>query len=60
MYISLNRLQAELEDMKSRWESHLSELSHGTASKDVELETPRENEVRLKTELIQRKHDIER
>ena len=46
--------------MKSRWESHLSELSHGAASKDVELEALRENEVRLKTELIQRKQDIER
>ena len=46
--------------MKSYWESHLSELSHETASKDVELETLRENEVRVKTELLQRKHYIER
>ena len=46
--------------MKSRWESHLSEISHGSASRDAELQTLRENETRLKTELIQRKHDIER
>ncbi len=46
--------------MKSRWDVHLSEATRDDVSKDVEIQTLRDNEMRLKTELIQRKHDIER
>ncbi len=54
------RLKDELIDVKSRWESHLSEVAHGTINKDVELDSLRESEQKIKSELMQRKEDIKR
>ena len=56
----LYRMENELIDIKSRWESHISEISRSNVDRDVELETLRESVGQLNTELSQRKQDIDR
>lgn len=55
-----HRLQEELYQQKERWEKQIVDVSRSQVSKDVELQRLRENEEKLKSELLQRKQDIER
>ena len=54
------RLEAEMSDLKSRWESDVAERSRENVARDVELITLRDTDVRLREQLSQRKHDIDR
>lgn len=54
------RLQEELYQQKERWEKQIVDISRSQVSKDVELQRLKENEEKLKSELLQRKQDIER
>jgi len=47
-------------DLKSRWESDIAERSRETVSRDIELNTLRDADAKLRAELTQRKHDVER
>ena len=46
--------------MRESREKQLSEVSRSQVNKDVELQTLKENEDRLKSDLQQRKQDVER
>ena len=54
------RLESQLKDIQSQWESYLSNTSKATVSKDVELQRLKEDEERIKIDLMQRKEDIDR
>ena len=54
------RLQEELYQQKERWDKQIVDVSRSQVSKDVELQRLKENEEKLKSELLQRKQDIER
>ena len=54
------RLEAELSDVKLRWESDVAERSRENVARDVELTTLRDTDAKLRAELTQRKHDIDR
>lgn len=58
--VQAEKLQDELCAMKDKWEKQLTNASRGQVNKDLELEALRENEAKLKSDLIQRKEDIER
>jgi hypothetical protein len=53
-------MENELLDIKSRWESHIANISRSNVDRDVELETLRENVGQIKADLAQRKQDIDR
>ncbi|KAJ8319441.1 hypothetical protein KUTeg_004532 [Tegillarca granosa] len=58
--LQIEKLHDEINQMKQKWDKHLVDMSKNQVSKDVELETLRENEERIKSELLQKKEDIER
>lgn len=58
--IDIFRLQEELYQQKERWDKQIVDVSRSQVSKDVELQRLKENEEKLKSELLQRKQDIER
>ncbi|XP_052689655.1 coiled-coil domain-containing protein 57-like [Crassostrea angulata] len=58
--LQIEKLQEELYQQKERWEKQIVDVSRSQVSKDVELQRLRENEEKLKSELLQRKQDIER
>eukprot|EP00105_Crassostrea_gigas_P017732 XP_011435624.1 PREDICTED: coiled-coil domain-containing protein 57 [Crassostrea gigas] len=58
--LHIEKLQEELYQQKERWEKQIVDVSRSQVSKDVELQRLRENEEKLKSELLQRKQDIER
>jgi len=55
-----SRLQSEMSDLKSRWESDVAERSRENVARDVELNTLRDTDATFRAELSQRKHDIDR
>ena len=60
MFLLISRLTGELNELKSRWELHMSEMSKSNVHRDVELEALREQVGQLRMELNERKLDIER
>ena len=56
----LYRLEGEISDLKRRWELDVAERSRESVARDVELNTLRDAEVKLRAELSQRKHDVDR
>ena len=54
------RLEGELSDLKLRWESDVAERSRENVARDVELNTLRDTDVKLRAELSQRKLDVDR
>jgi len=54
------RLEGEISDLKLRWESDIAERSRENVARDVELNTLRDTDVKLRGELSQRKQDIDR
>jgi hypothetical protein len=54
------RLEEEMSDLKLRWESNVAEMSRDNVARDLELKALRDNESKIRVELEQRKHDIER
>ncbi|XP_022315255.2 coiled-coil domain-containing protein 57-like [Crassostrea virginica] len=58
--LQIEKLQEELYQQKERWDKQIVDVSRSQVSKDVELQRLKENEEKLKSELLQRKQDIER
>jgi len=49
-----------MSDLKLQWESDIAERSRENVARDVELNTLRDTDFKLRAELSERKHDIER
>ena len=56
----LCRLKEEIQQLQSRWDSNIKEMSHDAVTRDVELEAAHEEINRLKSDLAQRKDDLDR
>ena len=56
----LKRLEQSVSDMKTKLEKASEEFSRLTVAKDVELETLHQQEAKFRSELAQRKDDLER
>jgi len=54
------RLQEEIASLKEKWDKQITTVSRGQVTKDLELQALRENEEKLKSDLLQRKQDMER
>ena len=54
------RLHKSVSELKSKLDNEREEYSRLTVAKDVELETLHQQEAKLRTELAQRKDDLER
>ena len=54
------RLKEEIQQLQSRGDRHLKEMSHDAVTRDVELQNAREEISRLKTDLMQRRDDLDR
>lgn len=54
------RFEAEISDIKARWERHVAEISHDSVTKVVHMSALHEAEEAMKDELLRRKQDIER
>lgn len=53
-----DRLQNELLDLKTRWDTHVKDMSRDAVTRDVELQGAQEEISRLRSELAQRKDDL--
>ncbi|XP_074928047.1 coiled-coil domain-containing protein 57 isoform X1 [Chelonoidis abingdonii] len=56
----IEKLQGELTTLKASWDSHLAQISKETVSKDLQIQSLHEEEVKLRTELIRFQQDVER
>lgn len=54
------RLETELHDLQERWDKQMSELSHKQVSQDLAVQAIHDNEDKLKSELTQRREDLQR
>ena len=54
------RLKEEIQQLQSRWDSNIKEMSRDAVTRDVELEAAHEEINRLKSDLAQRKDDLDR
>nr|XP_042696824.1 coiled-coil domain-containing protein 57 isoform X5 [Chrysemys picta bellii] len=54
------KLQRELTTLKTSWDSHLAQISKETVSKDLQIQSLHEEEVKLRAELARFQQDIER
>ena len=54
------RLQDELGQQKDKWDRQIIDVSRSQVNKDIELQALRENEDKLKADILQKKQDIER
>lgn len=57
---AIYRMEAEIAEIKTRWEHYVTEMSRDSVTRDVHLNALREAEEGLKDELVRRKQDIER
>ncbi|KAH9514404.1 hypothetical protein Btru_025159 [Bulinus truncatus] len=58
--IQVENLKEEIKSIKEKWDRHIAELSREHVNQDLELSTALEEQRRLKSELEQRKEDLER
>nr|XP_042696823.1 coiled-coil domain-containing protein 57 isoform X4 [Chrysemys picta bellii] len=56
----IEKLQRELTTLKTSWDSHLAQISKETVSKDLQIQSLHEEEVKLRAELARFQQDIER
>ncbi|XP_030390090.1 coiled-coil domain-containing protein 57 isoform X3 [Gopherus evgoodei] len=56
----IEKLQGELTTLKTSWDSHLAQISKETVSKDLQIQSLHEEEVKLRTELSKFQQDVER
>ncbi|XP_043353522.1 coiled-coil domain-containing protein 57 isoform X2 [Dermochelys coriacea] len=56
----IEKLQEELTTLKRSWDSHLAQISKETVSKDLQIQSLHEEEVKLRAELARFQQDIER
>ncbi|XP_075760350.1 coiled-coil domain-containing protein 57 isoform X2 [Pelodiscus sinensis] len=56
----IEKLEGELTTLKTRWDSHLAQISKDTVSKDLQIQSLHEEKVKLKAELARFQKDIER
>lgn len=54
------RLNDEIVQLKEKWDKQIVEVSRSQVNKDIEVQTRRENEEKLRAEINQKKQDIER
>lgn len=54
----IEKLQNELLDLKTRWDTHVKDMSRDAVTRDVELQGAQEEISRLRSELAQRKDDL--
>ena len=50
----------EIVQLKEKWDKQIVEVSRSQVNKDIEVQTLRENEEKLKADINQKKQDIER
>ena len=55
-----SRLHDELGQQKDKWDRQIIDVSRSQVNKDIELQALRENEDKLKADILQKKQDIER
>ncbi|KYO20464.1 coiled-coil domain-containing protein 57 isoform B [Alligator mississippiensis] len=56
----IEKLQEELVTVKTRWDSHLSQVSKETVSKDLQVQSLCEEDVKLRAQLARFQQDIDR
>uniref|UniRef100_A0A452HM20 Uncharacterized protein n=1 Tax=Gopherus agassizii TaxID=38772 RepID=A0A452HM20_9SAUR len=56
----IEKLQGELTTLKTSWDSHLAQISKETVSKDLQIQSLHEEEMKLRTELSKFQQDVER
>ncbi|KAJ8283928.1 hypothetical protein COCON_G00027780 [Conger conger] len=56
----IQKLRTELETTRAGWDTHITQVSRDTVSKDVELQTLGEREGKLRAELQRSQEDVER
>ncbi|XP_039357341.1 coiled-coil domain-containing protein 57 isoform X4 [Mauremys reevesii] len=54
------KLQGELTTLKTSWDSHLAQISKETVSKDLQIQSLHEEEMKLRAELTRFQQDVER
>ncbi|XP_069511429.1 coiled-coil domain-containing protein 57 [Ambystoma mexicanum] len=57
---AIEKLQGEIQTVKSAWDSHITQISSETVSKDLQIQSMEEEEVKLKAELARCHQDVER
>ncbi|XP_063445953.1 coiled-coil domain-containing protein 57-like [Mytilus trossulus] len=58
--IQAEKLNDEIVQLKEKWDKQIVEVSRSQVNKDIEVQTRRENEEKLRAEINQKKQDIER
>lgn len=58
--IQAEKLNDEIVQLKEKWDKQIVEVSRSQVNKDIEVQTLRENEEKLRGEINQKKQDIER
>ncbi|XP_060556177.1 coiled-coil domain-containing protein 57-like [Ruditapes philippinarum] len=56
----IEKLQAQSQELKDKWDKQIVQVSRNQVGKDIELQNMRETEEKLRLEIIQKKEDIER
>ncbi|XP_044838918.1 coiled-coil domain-containing protein 57 isoform X4 [Mauremys mutica] len=56
----IEKLQGELTTLKTIWDSHLAQISKETVSKDLQIQSLHEEEMKLRAELTRFQQDVER
>ena len=58
--LSVYRLSEEIKELKDSWDVQMSRVSKTAVARDLEMESLRANDQKLKAELIQNKETLER
>ncbi|KAK3090504.1 hypothetical protein FSP39_012356 [Pinctada imbricata] len=58
--IQIEKMQEEINQQKEKWDRQIIDVSRSQVNKDLELQSLRDNEDKLKAEILQKKQDIER
>ncbi|XP_068118421.1 coiled-coil domain-containing protein 57 [Hyperolius riggenbachi] len=57
---TIQKLKADVDTLRSGWDSYISQVSKDTVSKDVHIQSLQEEEEKLKAQIIRYQRDIER
>ncbi|XP_076459611.1 coiled-coil domain-containing protein 57-like [Babylonia areolata] len=58
--MTVEKLREEIQQLQTRWDSHVKDMSRDAVTRDVELQAAQEEVSRLKSDLAQRKDDLDR
>ncbi|KAJ1128676.1 hypothetical protein NDU88_007051 [Pleurodeles waltl] len=57
---TIEKLQCEMQTLKSAWDAHIAQISSETVSKDLQLQSMQKEEMKLKADLVRCHQDLER